>query len=64
MGTRKTKNQHRIKGSPEKISLIAGVGGLSNMTFKDLQRRAIVLGMPFPEVVNSDYFRLESFIRN
>ena len=65
MGTRKTKkDQHRIKGSPEKASLIAGVGGLANMTFKDLQRRAIVLGMPFPEVVNSDYFRLESFIRN
>ena len=49
MGTRKTKkDQHRIKGSHEKASLIAGVGGLANMTFKDLQRRAIVLGMPFP----------------
>lgn len=64
MGTGKTKNQHRIKGPQEKVALIAGVGGLSNMTFKDLQRRAIVLGMPFPEVVRSDYFRLESFIRN
>ena len=65
MGTRKTKkDQHRIKGSHEKASLIVGVGGLANMTFKDLQRRAIVLGMPFPEVVSSDYYRLESFIRN
>lgn len=64
MGTGKTKKQHRIKGSSDKISLIAGMGGMANMTFKDLQRRAIVLGMPFPDVPQSDYFRLESFIRN
>lgn len=64
MGTGKTKKQHRIKGDPEKISLIASMGGLKNMSFKDLQRRAIILGMPFPDVVSSDYFRLESFIRN
>lgn len=64
MGTGKTKNQHRIKGSKDKISMIAKVGGISKMSFKDLQRRAIVLGMPFPDVPQSDFFRLESFIRN
>ena len=64
MGTGKTKKQHRIKGDPEKLPMIASMGGLKNMSFKDLQRRAIILGMPFPDVVSSDYFRLESFIRN
>lgn len=64
MGTGKTKKQHQIKGDPAKISMIASMGGMKNMSFKDLQRRAIVLGMPFPDVVSSDYFRLESFIRN
>lgn len=60
----KTKKQHQIKGSASKVKTIAKLGGLQNMTFKDLQRQAIILGMPFPEVPQSDYFRLESFVRN
>ena len=64
MGTGKTKKQHRINGHPEKVKSIAKLGGLQHMTFKDLQRQAITLGMPFPEVPQSDFFRLESFIRN
>ena len=64
MGTGKTKKQHRVHGSAEKVKTIARLGGLQNMTFKDLQRQAIMLGMPFPEVPQSDYFRLESFILN
>lgn len=64
MGTGKTKKQHQVKGSPEKVKMIGRLGGLRNMTFKDLQRQAIMLGMPFPEVPQSDFFRLESFILN
>ena len=64
MGTGKTKKQYRLKGSPEKARMIGRLGGLRNMTFKDLQRQAIMLGMPFPEVPQSDFFRLESFILN
>lgn len=64
MGTGKTKKQYRLKGSSEKARMIGRLGGLRNMTFKDLQRQAIMLGMPFPEVPQSDFFRLESFILN
>lgn len=64
MGLGKTKKQHQVKGSPEKVKMIGRLGGLRNMTFKDLQRQAIMLGMPFPEVPQSDFFRLESFIFN
>jgi len=64
MGTGKTKKQHQVKGSPEKVKMIGRLGGLRNMTFKDLQRQAIMLGMPFPEVPQSDFFRLGSFILN
>lgn len=39
-------------------------GSLLNMCFRDVQRRAVILGMPFPEVVNSDYHALASFIMN
>lgn len=31
-------------------------------TYRDIQRKAIVLGMPFPDVVSSDVGRLQSFI--
>ena len=64
MGLGKTKKQYRLKASPEKARMIGRLGGLRNMTFKDLQRQAIMLGMPFPEVPQSDFFRLESFILN
>lgn len=64
MGLGKTKKQHQIKGSAAKVKTIAKFGGMQNMTFKDLQRQAIVLGMPFPEVPQSDWFRLESFVRS
>ena len=64
MGLGKTKKQHQVKGSSEKVKMIGRLGGLRNMTFKDLQRQAIMLGMPFPEVTQSDFFGLESFILN
>lgn len=64
MGTGKTKKQHRVKGDPEKLHLLTHRGGLDKMNFKDLQRRAIILGMPFPDVPQSDYFRLKSYIEN
>lgn len=56
---KKKDSKPRIKGSREKIALIVNQ---PQMTFKDLQRRAIVLGMPFPDVPNSDYNDLVSFI--
>ncbi len=58
----KTKKQHRIVGPKEKNDLINKVGGFSHMNYKDLQRRAIILGMPFPDVPQSDFFKLQSFI--
>ena len=54
----KTKAQLKNKGS------LFTQGTLHQMTFKDVQRRAIILGMPVPEVVNSDYHALASFIMN
>ena len=55
-----SKDAHRIRGSQEKQSLMAGQAG--GFTFKDIKRRAISLGMPFPDAAESDYFALSSFI--
>ena len=37
-------------------------GGLENMTFKDMKRRAVSLGMPFPDACSADYNDLISWI--
>jgi hypothetical protein len=55
---RKKKEQPHM--SAEKTKLLGGMGRGS--TYKDIQRRAIVLGMAFPDVVNSDINGLLSFI--
>lgn len=39
-------------------------GGPSKMNYKDAKRRALALGMPFPEAVEADFNRLLSFIVN
>ena len=60
MAKKNSKDAHRIRGSKEKQSLLAGSAG--GYTFKDIKRRAISLGMPFPDAAESDYFALSSFI--
>lgn len=55
-----TKKSHRVAGSAEKNKLMAG--GFETMTFADCRRRAICLGMPFPDVLNADHGGLQSFI--
>jgi hypothetical protein len=60
MAKKNSKDAHRIKGSKEKQSLMASSAG--GHTFKDIKRRAISLGMPFPDAAESDYFALSSYI--
>lgn len=55
------KEGHRIKGSKEKISLMGG--GFANMTYRDVKRRAISLGMPFPDAVMADFGKLASYVQ-
>lgn len=64
MATTKKKLKAKIQSSPDKARLLVHHGSLDKMNFRDLQRRAIVLGMPFPDVVSSDAGRLQSFIIN
>ena len=45
--------KHLIKGSKEKLDILGT--GLGNMTYKDMKRRAVALGMPFPEACAADY---------
>ena len=58
--TKKIKDKNRIKGSKEKLKLFPG--GLDAMSFKDCKRRAVSLGMPFPEACSADWGRLQSYI--
>lgn len=51
----KPQNMH-----PGKAKLLGRMG--SAHTFKDAQRMAVVLGMPFVDVVNSDWRRLQFYI--
>lgn len=62
MAKKKIKKDHRIKGGKEKLALMKG--GLESMSYKDAKRRAIVLGMPFPDVVAGDWNSLGTFIMN
>lgn len=57
----KRKEDHRIPGSKEKISMMRG--GFANMTYKDVKRRALTLGMPFPDAVTADFGKLASYIQ-
>lgn len=51
-----------IKGGKEKMGILGS--GLGNMTYKDMKRRAVALGMPFPDACNADYNGLSTFITN
>lgn len=46
--------------NPGKAKLLGGMGQAH--TFKDAQRQAIVLGMPFMDMLNSDWGGLQSYI--
>jgi hypothetical protein len=56
----KSSKDHKISGPKEKLQIMGG--GLSNMNYKDCKRRAIALGMPFPDACAADFGRLHSFI--
>lgn len=61
MKTFARKKDHRIGGPKEKLSLMGG--GFANMTYKDVKRRAISLGMPFTDAVIADFGKLASYIQ-
>lgn len=55
------KKSVKVKaGGREKVNLLSG--GLENMTYRDLKRRAISLGMPFPNACAADWGRLTNFV--
>lgn len=51
-----------IKGGKEKMGILGS--GLGNMTYKDMKRRAVALGMPFPDACSADFNGLSTFIIN
>lgn len=57
---KKINKDHRVKGGKEKLSIMGG--GIGNMTYRDCKRRAVALGMPFPEACAADFGRLASWI--
>lgn len=48
--------------SKEKANLLTASG--RNLTYKDLKRKAVILGMPFPDACKSGVFGLISYINN
>lgn len=58
----KRKKEHHITGGKDKLKLISSAGGFSNMTYRDCKRRAVALGMPFPDACAADWGRLQSYI--
>lgn len=56
----KKKREPKIRGGRDKMNLLSG--GLENMTYRDCKRRAISLGMPFPDACAADWNRLNQFI--
>lgn len=57
---RKPKNKKVY--SKEKISFLGAAG--KNQTYKDLKRKAIALGMPFPDATGCGIFDLIRYINN
>ena len=49
----KKKDKRPLKLNKEKIKVMGS--GLENMTYKDMKRRAVSLGMPFPDACSADY---------
>ena len=62
MAKKKINRDHHIKGGKEKNQILSG--GLENMTYRDCKRRAVALGMPFPDACSADFNKLHSWIVN
>lgn len=57
---KKKSNKSQMPMNPDKAKFLGGMG--TAHTFKDAQRQAVVLGMPFIDVVNSDWGQLQSYV--
>lgn len=55
----KKKDKRPLKLNKEKLKVMGS--GLENMTYKDMKRRAVSLGMPFPDACSADYNGLSSW---
>ena len=62
MKKKRVNRDHRITGNKEKVKMLSTNGGPGNMTYKDYKRRAIALGMPFPDACAADWGALASYI--
>lgn len=58
----KSPKDSRMTGPKEKLQMLSG--GIYNMNYRDCKRRAIALGMPFPDACAADFNKLHSFIVN
>lgn len=58
------KIQKQLTSSHAKAKLMTtpSGAGFANMTYRDFQRRAIIMGMPFPDACGADCGTLQSFI--
>ena len=60
---KKTKKEHyQIKGGKEKVKLVSSAGGIGNLTYREAKRRAVTLGMPFPDACSASFPQLIQFI--
>lgn len=48
-------------GNSDKVKFLAGSG--VNLTYRDLKRKAIILGMPFPDALKAGVFDLIGYIQ-
>ena len=56
----KKKDKRPLKLNKEKLKVMGS--GLENMTYKDMKRRAVSLGMPFPDACAAGVFDLIGYI--
>lgn len=56
----KKKKQEKKAPSKEKLNLLTSAG--RNLTYRDLKRKAVILGMPFPDACSAGVFDLIHFI--
>lgn len=54
------KKKNSLKLTTGKLKVLGS--GVDNMTYKDLKRRAVILGMPFPDACAGDFSKLQSWI--
>lgn len=59
---RAKKQNYQIKGGKEKMKLVSSAGGIGNMTYREAKRRAVVLGMPFPDACGASFPQLMGYI--